>query len=474
MPRLWLFIAFILSVHTLPVFAQEPAGILQNHRAEAVFPLALRFSVDVLVRQESLQSGKLELFQSGGFTANYPLDFNTDLAESRLDSLVILKTISFDLQNAPVPFVPINYRWQFTTHNGETAEAAGEVLFVPSGESWQQVGDETLILYWNTTRSGYDLLRNTLLGVHALLREHTQTNPTLRYAIYEADYAFCSDDPACSLETIRAYYARHGILLVQRHNTDFIDLENQLVAALVGAFYAPHWAAAPPPPWFQSGLASLYQKQGDYRAVVTVRGAADREQLLSLRQLGQAPPENAQELWQAQSYLLVLYLADTYGANIPFALANAADFDTTLKGLVGESDAGFFRAWRSWIDLRGAEVAVLWNPYLLTTPTPTPTRTNTPIPPTRTATRTPTITPSPTSTSLIGRVPTQQAIQATLPPSPTLIPTLTNTPLPAGSLARPTPQPTTEAQSGGLPCGASALILPVVGLALLKRRKRQA
>jgi len=151
------------------------------------------------------------------------------------------------------------------------------------------------------------------------------------------------------------------------------------------------------------GLAGLYHLQADTPALQVARAAGRTESLIPLEGLMFDPPDDwpemKRELWEAQSYLLVLYLADRWGADAPFELAErltneTGDFETIFTSVTGQSVRLFWVEWQRWLFAGVAEDATRWTPYLETTPTPTPTATATVIVPTATFTVVPSYTPS--------------------------------------------------------------------------------
>ena len=232
------------------------------------------------------------------------------------------------------------------------------------------------------------------------------------------------------------------------------------------------------PAWFRHGLTRYYAPNGYGTALGTVKRASQQDRLIRLPEMTTLPDETASdseiELWQAQAYVLTLYLAENYGANAPFEIASLLSDNTSfLDALSQVADASLERiysAWTVWVNTNRAEEVILWNPYKPITPTPTATFTATDIPPTRTATVTRTITLTPSDTPVF--------VPATLRvtfPSLTPTPTASNTPLPPGAFDNPTPvaSPDTNDSNGGL-CGTGigALVLPVAGMIFAQRKRK--
>ncbi len=465
-------------------------GYIIEAEAALAFPVELRTRALLGIRAESLTLGQVTVTQPGGdYAEAVTVDFETMLEDTGFDTVSVRLTVSLLAgEVTPEPFQPLVVRWQFAA-DGQIAEYRQEILFQPEGD-WRQGGAPPYLLWSSSERLAVNVLRDNLMPVYDLLAQHTGVTPDFQFVLYEPDARLCvaaPDDPAQQVlvgaeddpcEALATYYAGHDLIPVQRPDNSFGEIQALLTAESVRRFYARAWADAPDdlPAWLLAGLERLYRQMGNANALFLAQNAALSNNLLLLDELATPRSDTDRDLFGAQSYLLLLYLADAYGAAAPFTLANtlsgADSFGAALEDITGVRPRTFYRQWRAWLDSQAAEVALLWNPYLSDTPTPTPTVTPSSLPPTPTPTASPTITLTPTSTSLIGRLPT-------LPPTRTPTATSnaeaspTNTPRPPGSLRQATPQPAAqEADDGGLPCASPALIIPMLGIVIMVRRRR--
>jgi hypothetical protein len=469
----------------------ENTGIMSGIEVRVWFPAVLEFNANIAARPEEIESSQIRLFQTGGYEYTVPIDVESTFSLRAIDTGRVSVLVPLDSENRPRPFEPLNYRWSVTGTDGEVSEARGEVLFQTPDFEWRSAGDPPLG-FTSYGDLGIGVLRDELLRVYDRLALDTRETPSFRFVVYRFGDVSCdtsTDTPTipnspgvpCSIEDLRDYYAANGLIFFQPSGVGFEVTQNELTTELVSAFYAPSWSVEVPA-WFERGLGQLYRPTGNYPALVTGQGASANNALFSLETLATPLPldadPNQRVLWDAESYLLVLYLADTYGADAPFRLASeledAESFEAAFEAVTdGATVTDVYRRWEVWLSSGQAESAALWHPYLATTPTVTPTSTNTSIPPTRTPTLTPTITLTPTSTSLIDRLPT---VPPTASMSPTVQISLTPsvTALPAGSLMNPTPTPApADSGEGNLPCGISAVIAPAIGLALAMRAKKK-
>lgn len=461
--------------------------LLTRAESEMLFPAAVRFSVTANLPLEDVIALYLRIYQPDG-TLNIAPFLDPKQVGIALNAQTALFTYvwEFTPEEAPLPFSPIRFEWQVQSAEGISV-ANGELLFQDALLSapqpvkrWQSVGT-VLQLYSHNADLALELLHQDAMRIFELVSQQTGIAPSRRIVIYDPEVTFCLRDPdgtpyvesrtiggtrrTCDPNAALAIYERYGFTLLRRQTLAFNELQDRLTELIVSRAYAVLWEKAPPiPEWFKAGLARLYSVRPNSGALgIALERLRTNRPLLALSELAELPENrsNAEwRLWQAQSYLLTLYMAERVGAGAPFAfaraLAKATDFETAFRAFFGLSTAAFYAEWQAWLRSERAARAVRWTPYQETTPTPTLTptitATRTPLPPRASPTPLPTITPArfPTNTRFL---------------------TATFTALPPGSLRRPTPIP---APTGGNPCGGAPLIslLPLaVALSLqLKRR----
>jgi len=454
--------------------------ILTRAESEMLFPAAVRFSVTFNLPLEDAITLYLRIYQPDGTLNITPL-LNPRQHGIALNPSTALFTYvwEFTPEEAPMPFTPVRFEWQVQSAEGISA-ANGEFLFQDTIRSapepinrWQSVGT-VLQLYSHNATLLIDLLHQNAMRVFELVSQQTGIAPSQRIVIYDPDVSFCLRDLSdsenisyvesrtiggtrrpCDPKAALAIYERHGFTLLRRQTLAFNELQERLTELIVERAHAVLWENAPPiPEWFKAGLARLYHIAPNSSALgIVLERLRTNRPLLTLRELSTAPETfngATLRLWQAQSYLLTLYMADRVGAQTPFAfaraLAAATDFETRFREFFGVDLVTFYAEWQTWLRSERAARAVRWTPYLETTPTATHTATitptRTPMPPRASPTPLPTITPArfPTNTPFV---------------------TATFTALPPGSLQRPTPIPS---PSGGNPCGGASLIslLPIL------------
>ncbi len=333
-------------------------------------------------------------------------------------------------------------------------------------------------------------VRRNLQVVYNLLSANTEQNLNLNLIVYTGLVSpGCSRNgegesiavgPVSGIEIpceealADAIFSASDYEVVVSSGSSQTDAQAALLNALVSRFYGAAWGGQNVPAWLEAGLQILYSttfKTGFYPPLVA---AARNGTTLSLDTMNAAPREKV-DLWRAQSYGMVAYLADKVGLPRFFRFAReingAESFETLYQTAIGEPISALLPGWSRWMLTDRASSAFGFTLYQPATPTPTASRTSTPtITPTETATATLTFTPTVTGVLSATPRPTN---------TPTITPTprpATVTPRPAGSLNTPVPTPvpalSVPAISPAAGLGILALGLVVIALAALLTLRR--
>ena len=472
----------------------EVVPLIYGYQQETVFPVLVRFYLGTNSPIAELASVILTVSQDSGLEETIPLDLQRDLVFSE----GAVSNFKYDWEllthSGLVPFQPVHYRWEVQTTTGdvESAERTFDFRDNASGQ-WYIAGQPPLILHWQSSRLAGSRLWDELMAAYGRLNSDTERVPLFEFAIYEQGAKFCqqvkdtetdvvrlvvtSSDGTefpCSADMYRKAYSAGGITMLQRKSFGFSEVQDMLVDSIVSETYTLLWGDWPVPAWYLSGLSFIYHLHPGLSALEVVRAAARTDALLLLTDMQSSPPDDVlfdqRTLWESSSYLMVLYLADQYGADAPFALAReirqaSTGFDGALSAITGGDQQALWTAWKRWLFTESAARAAGWMPYLPTTPTPTTTPTATSVPPTRTVTPTSTITQVPTSTFAGDLQPTVAVFRV----SPTVHLTATNTPLPPGSLPTvvPTPEPPSSKDGDNSVLYNGAVIALVVSIGAL-------
>lgn len=482
------------------VAAQDGEGEEKSYeivRVKAIMalPAAINFRVNLTVPEAEIQSIILDLGQESGFERH--LDLDLEQAVIFRGEADIEYQYTLDLREATdiKVFEAIQYKFTVEVETLEELLTADSQAIVEHQvvRRWFGAGDDDLRLYWANERLAGENYLDDLRPVLILLKFQTGYDAPVGFVIYEPNTVFCDqltlDDGtvmdaifaeglvySCNPNDVKTFYANLGINYLEIGTLQSQSITNTLTETLVNTVYEPRWDGADIPAWFQVGLGLFYGYNGQPNMLALAQRASQQDQLLNLIQL--ANNENRSPLWEAQAYLLTLYMAETYGASAPFDIALAinaeVDFDAALQTLTDDSLERIYAAWSIWVRSPRANEVIFWNPYQATTATPTPTLPPTDIPPS------PTPRPSPTITSTPTRIPLYVPPVADTPTRsvPTLRATPSFTPLPPGffdtpTVAPATPKPKADSGSSGGVCGTGigATLIPIIGL-LLARRKR--
>jgi hypothetical protein len=469
-------------------------GYIFGYRSEIVFPAAVRFVVGLNAPLDQITAVSLAVRQQSGLDLTFEVDPQRNLLEAGGVVTQLLYIWDLSAGPVPVPFEPLDFVWQVQTNDGQISKAADEFLFVDDRRGpWQVAGDPPLIVHWLNPHLAGPAIRNEVMAAYGLLNRHAGIvpSPSYQFIIYDPNTPMCQQVTSpetnkpisvvisrednsqypCSVDAFRQVYARAGMTFLQRPTFGYSELEDLLIARMVRDMYTALWQGTDVPAWFLSGLTFMYRLHPNLSTLEVARDAARTESLVPLSGLATAVPEDAsfqaRTLWEAESYLLALYLADRYGAEAPFDLARnvrARGFEGALRSLTGGDQNSLWDTWDRWLFTAAAERAVTWTAYAATTATPTATPTITPLPPTYTPSMTPTITVTPTSTFL-----GDQRRSVTPPPvTPTRLSSPTHTPLPPGSLPTAQPYAPEKTESRGHAALLTAgVIVVIVGAALL-------
>lgn len=456
----------------LLVVALTVTGFVRDGAAEIIFPQAIRFTLDLALSTAEIASAELTLDWGG----HDPVVVSVDVGQAIRDTETGA-SLSYDwripVDDPPPLFGDIRYRWSLTAGDGSTGAFDGTLTFSDPRVDWVRLDSDDAFRV--AAPRAQTLLVESLPEVRALLETNTGRNIVANLLIYpfepgctpgeEPDTQIARAPSGatvfCDVGIADAVLAGYRVLLLRPELT----AESQIVGTLVREAYAPLWQDKAVPDWFIDGLAQFYAPSLKNGLLPPVQQAARDGTLLALRDLQTA--QNT-ALWRAQSYGMILFIADKIGFQglLDLARVDADDFDSAYERVMGAPLSALIPAWQQWIFSRQAEAVYGITPYQPPTPTPTftPTASSTPTA-SATATLMPSMTPTFTTTPRGAR--TRMPV-ATVAPSntPTLRPA-TRTPRPAGSLPTVTPPPTalqTAVAQPGVQAGVITFLILLLGL----------
>ncbi|MBI5668947.1 MAG: hypothetical protein HZC41_13160 [Chloroflexi bacterium] len=464
---------------------QPEQNYILSWTSEVIFPQAIRFSVVLSRPVAELAAVSLTVRPQGQTPAVVDLTLAQALVSQPYSELAYI----WDIPSAAPPrlFSEIRFEWQATTRDGERARAEDRLMFSDKRVTWIQREADPINL---TIPADGLAAPNNVLGrlqrelqpVYDLLAENTGRSPTFNLMVYPGVPAGCVSDErgepvaigpisgtvvACDRELAGRIYASSGYQVVQSGSPGYAAMQAALVDALVRGFY--DWPSVPD--WFAAGLATFHEPAPLPGALPRLMAAARSDRLYPLEIMTRQPGGVDDDLWRAQSYGMVIYIASRAGVPGLFRLAEQASavegFDAAYRSLMNRSVENLLTDWQQWLFSAEATNAFTITPYLAATPTPTPSRT-----PTATATPPPSDTPTPfpptLTPTLLGFAPTltplpsATASRTPLPAAPTV------TPRPPGSLFTPTPAVMPElAAPPAMMVGIAAVVLIVIAILAL-------
>ncbi len=447
------------SVAPPPTITTTPNPVYSN-KATVLFPALVRFVISFTMSFDNVQSAHLQLSQGTNYNVALDVPLKDTLKYFSAGNSFIDYAWPLTEQTEPMPFQPVDFTWTITGKDGQIIKGISGFTYQDQSQQWKDSPVDPLHIYTHDQGLSLDDIRAGALRGYNLISQNTGISHIYTLVIYDAGDAFCQADTThpnqpvvidpydnvefpCDPSMTAKLYAARGFMLLQRQTGLFEQVIDQVINVIAADSYDTLWknAGQQPPAWFRSGVIQLYDLIGHPYQLLLAQDAARNDKLFTLDQLAVPPVPQPNDFgstlrsWNAQSYMLTLYLAEKFGANAPFRIAQQIAQNGTFDGALaavgsGATIADLYTAWKDWLFTSDANSAIQWNPYILT-----PTATFTPTP-----TDFPTLTPTsdqPTATETEFTLPTGTDTAA--PPTDTPVPTLpTNTPLPPGSLNTPT------------------------------------
>jgi hypothetical protein len=457
------------------------ADFLLRVDAEAIFPLGVRFAVDLDLFADEIERVTLTVELPNADIQRFRMDIDED------NYIVFPYTglhhfMLFDRETAPPFFSDIFYTWEATSILGSTVERRERVVFADQQVVWTNLRDDPLRLnigaaFGVTPPAG--VLPIVRQAFDALERDTGETR-AYNWLLYDLDVPIGCQRGAdnasvllaprsafsipCNAALIDQILSDQGYTIVSHSSAPDLALDDLLIAAMVRDFYGANWEERGVPVWFVEGFTQFYavNPKADNRALA--RELLTNNNAFTLDELQLLPADTDQlRPWRAQSHSLIIYIVDRVGiAGLRALAADDQPFAESYQAIMGDAPANLLRAWQRWLPGSAADRAYNSSPYLAPTRTPsltrTPSHTWTPTP---TATSTPSITP--TVTGFLSPTPVATVTNTPTPDGPTATPSVT--PRPPGSLPTVTPAPPpTIAESLAQP-GVQSLIL--IGLIVI-------
>lgn len=456
-------------VQPTPTALPDVADFIINWDDDVLFPVGLFFSLSINAPLDAITDITLTL-NIAGEAAPRRVDFAAISEAVTVDTPITRIALTWRTPpDDPPPFQAlINYTWRVTLDDGRSGRVPGTLQFKEAGRAWvideDDEGGVNLIYPAGTS----DALRLRVNALYALLAARLDERPPLSLALNPANAPI---DPCERVEQIIGARtgqridcddeAGIGRAMMARMGYDIIDAPtnaqaiNLAISAVADAFHAPRWEGQALPDWFTRGLFALYRASDRFTDLQRVRLAERTATQYSMDAMEIAiDAADDGGLWESQAIIMTLFIADAYGLDALYALADEPfepdeTFAARYARLTGDALSRLLPAMNNWLYRGRALDVVRFDPFQ-TEPTPTPTTTSTPTAfpltatftptatPTATATATPTLTPTVTGTLSATPLPSSTPTDTPSPPPPTI------TPLPPDFQFPTVPPPTPE------------------------------
>lgn len=424
---------------------------------DVLYPQALYFRIVISAPLAEIEAITLNISFAGEATTRTIDDDDIRAAateEARITDINLTWDVPF---NNPPPFQSIiSYTWEIRLTDGQSTSVPGVTRYRDPAVLWETETIEGVRVIYPAGTSA--ALRDSLSPLYTLLAANTVSRPEFAFALNPASTPLdpCATSSAvagtrtgrtvaCVADDsiVRQILTQDGFTLIT--GAGIADTTAAMYRAIITGFYTPLWQVDTPeapstqnvPSWLAEGVLSVYQTPNRFTALQQARIAERTGTLYTLEAMNIADDTL---LWEAQAVMMTLYIADSFGLDVLYALAGAEPFDeeeTFRERYERLTESPFERllpAMSNWLYRAEASAAIALDLFQAVTATPTITFTPTPFPPSPTFTPTSTSTVTPTAT--ITLTPTVTGtLSAT--PLPTRTPTIT--PLPAMPTVTPLP-----------------------------------
>lgn len=497
-----------------PQAAERAVEFVYNWEARLAYPSGALLVVVVDRPASDVATIQLTITVDG--ETSDTLTFASDELVSFSNAFTVYQYAWLEPTQRVIPvFSTITYQWRVVLRDGEAVTVEDSFQFTDPRIIWERQTDpQNRLDLWmpeggaevSLDEAGEIVVELTAMQIHDtlsptldLLEEQTNSELQRTVALFYTDRRPLNPciDPdlpplpidertgeilPCDASLLAESFAAAGIIPLEAELANITSVQLPLIDVLVREAYNPLWVSADVPAWFVFGLSEFYKPTGKTPYQETVRTAQRLNRLFSMARMNNPDDIADTDLWQAQSYSMVLYIAQQHGVDAVFELAREVSgtepFAETYERITGDTLDTLLPNLQNWVFTSGSVQDFQYIPYLQTTPSPTPSISPTPFPPTATPTATATVTetPTPTVTGFLTATPLP-TLTATDTPIATQPP---NTPRPAGSLREPTAIPDSNNNSDGqntlsLMIGIGAISLAVVILAItfLPRRNQR-
>jgi hypothetical protein len=261
----------------------------------------------------------------------------------------------------PPPGAAVTWQWQYSTADGQTHTTSPQTHTFSDGRyTWQTVSSDNLNLHWYRGDIGPQLLE---AAEGALTRLEEEMGIELQDEVNLYIYGDTADmrDAVLYIQDWAGgvAFTDYNVILmgIPPHLADSwgLDVVPHELAHLVVAQYGRSCVGGSRPSWLEEGLATVAEGEPTASIRRDIEDGIANNSFAPLRSLNGAFPahDSAASMAYSQSYSVVQYLLDSYGAEamqqLIHTLAAGAGYDAALEEVYGFNVDGLEQEWRAAI-----------------------------------------------------------------------------------------------------------------------------
>src|SRR5690606_29946546 len=328
-------------------------GFVFKWSNENIFPSGVRFFITLSRPVDELQEVTLTIEAGDQEAFTQEIDLESPVASG--PSFTDLEYVWMFPDDSTLRLFSdedIVFEWRARDAIGQTARVRDRLLFKDDRVEWVRSEDPSRHIHLTVSARGPspDQIRQSTQHPYDLMSANTGAVPEFDILLYPSDVnptgceqvqdaetgetMLAARGPVsgiilpCDTDRARRLFEVSGLDVLQSEGTTLAGAQSALIRFLTRQFYGTVWGAADVPDWFLSGLTQFYQPASKAHQLLPVQNAARTDRLLPLEEMAAERPDDS--LWQAQSYAMVLYIADHAGVNglfdLAIDLADAASF----------------------------------------------------------------------------------------------------------------------------------------------------
>lgn len=348
--------SFLLLLSVVPTIGPQPAIRIISQSVESRFPDSLTFSIRARSDAGDIADAAI-YFQVGWDEAE-----RVGLPDSFAQAPEVTLRYVWDTQGETVPpFIEVTYRWRILDSVGnELTTTPVDVEYTDHTHDWHSLANEHVIVYWYDRPDEFGVALSAAANQgydHVASVTGVTTERPARVVIYNSQRDFCAFYAPNSCQDWVGGQTFSGITVQWGFDQSWLVYDvvpHELAHVFYDEVFSDTWMRVPT--WFNEGIA-VYNERTDHSwEMALVVGAAADGDLIPLRHMGTQASglaHDAIDLWYAEAYSLVAFIADDFGegklGEVILSLADNHPLEETLQQTLGMDLIEFEMAWREWL-----------------------------------------------------------------------------------------------------------------------------